>query len=137
MASQRPGTAPDLVHLLVPSGMRGIYRLLLQCALVAVGWAVGWLITVRAGLPLFSALVARLFKRAQTVHSTNGMMQYLLVICLPAVALSALAIIVARWRSAKLSGYVGLLIGLLAGAAYVYVQLAYWQYGGFGAGVQP
>lgn len=137
MASQRPETAPDIFHLLVPSGRRGVYWFLLQCALVVTGWAVGWLATVRIGLRLFSALIASLPSGAQSAHTSDGMMPYLLVICLPAVALSALTVALGRWRAVKLPSYVGLLIGLIAGAAYVYVQLSYWQYGGFGGGMQP
>jgi uncharacterized membrane protein required for colicin V production len=137
MSSQESEETRDLSRLFAPPSKSGVRWLVLQVALALFGWAAGWLMTVRLGLRLFSWFINSLPGDPQAAHTTNAMPFYLLTICLPAVASSVLAMLLGQWRAAKVRDYLGLLIGLIAGAIYVYVQLVYWQYGGFGGAGRP
>ncbi len=137
MSSQPSNGTRGLSHLFAPPRRSSVRWLTLQILFTLIGWAAGWLMTVRLGLRLFSGFIRSFLGNSQSAHTTNEMPLYLLTICVPALASSVLVLVLGRWRAAKLRDYIGLLIGLMAGAIYVYVQLVYWQYGGFGGGGRP
>lgn len=136
-SSQNPGPTHGFSHLFAPPSMSSVRWLMLQIGLAVVGWAAGWLITVRLGLRFFSSIMSLFPGDPQATHTTDGMPLALVTICVPAGVCCIVAIALGRWRRAQLRDYAGVLVGLIAGAIYVYVQLVYWQYGGFGGAGRP
>ncbi len=94
--------------------------------LAMLGALIGWLATLRLGLPLYGLLSQQFWPHEQT---STYLPLHLLLLYVPALVLCAAAALVGRVRHDRARGYVAIIVGILATATYLYLMQVYWNGG--------
>lgn len=116
---------PSLASLFSPSP-RSLLRAALAVGLAALGALIGWLATLRLGLPLYGLLSQQIWPH--TLSSAHLPLQ-LLLMYVPALVICAATALVGRVRHDRPQGYVAFIVGILAATTYLYLTQIYWNAG--------